>query len=291
MVTNNAANQSNTGYQSLNTTGTFNGRTLIAGSNISISNGDGIAGNTTISSTATPFPPAPNTQIALFDDFMGVSFGGTTNNIESVLPWSDVDITGTTGFVLITSTENGHPGIMQNRAVSAGESYLCMDGAPLGTSIGDVFILGGGAITINWVFKIINLSTVTNRYNLVMGLAAASAGGTIILPSNGVYITYSDNVNSGQWRGTTSAAATPTNRDSAIAVTTGWHNAQIDINAAGTSVTFTVDGVSLGAAVTTNIPSVAISPFFGFNRTAGTIAAGTFFIDLFYLSQTLTTPR
>lgn len=54
MATNNAANLKNAGVQSLTTAGVFNGRTLTGTSNqISVSNGDGTAGNPTFSLTST----------------------------------------------------------------------------------------------------------------------------------------------------------------------------------------------------------------------------------------------
>jgi len=54
MATNNAANESTAGIQSLTTAGVFNGRTITGTANqISVSNGDGTAGNPTLSLTST----------------------------------------------------------------------------------------------------------------------------------------------------------------------------------------------------------------------------------------------
>ena len=54
MATQNSANQSNTGIQSLTSAGAFNGRTITGTSNqISVSNGDGTGGNPTLSLTST----------------------------------------------------------------------------------------------------------------------------------------------------------------------------------------------------------------------------------------------
>lgn len=55
MATNNAINLNATGIVSYNGSGVFAGRTLTAGSGISISNGNGVAGNPTISNTAVGF--------------------------------------------------------------------------------------------------------------------------------------------------------------------------------------------------------------------------------------------
>ena len=53
-----------------------------------------------------------------------------------------------------------------------------------------------------------------------------------------------------------------------------------------------VDGVSLGTAISTNIPSTAITPAFVCECTVGTVAVNSVQIDLFcYLTQILTTTR
>jgi len=51
MAFNNAVDANQTGFQSLNSSGVWNGRTLTAGANINITNGDGTAGDPTISVT------------------------------------------------------------------------------------------------------------------------------------------------------------------------------------------------------------------------------------------------
>lgn len=54
MTTNNAANQSQTGLQSLTSAGVFNGRTITGTANqVGVTNGDGTGGNPTIALTST----------------------------------------------------------------------------------------------------------------------------------------------------------------------------------------------------------------------------------------------
>jgi hypothetical protein len=55
MVFNNSLNASSSGFQSVTTGGVWNGRTLTAGAGIAIANGDGTAGNPTISVTGAGF--------------------------------------------------------------------------------------------------------------------------------------------------------------------------------------------------------------------------------------------
>jgi hypothetical protein len=63
-------------------------------------------------------------------------------------------------------------------------------------------------------------------------------------------------------------------------------------NAAGTSITYYVDGVSVGS-ISTNIPSTsanASEPSFAIQKTAGSTSR-TYKIDYFEYRNTLTTPR
>jgi len=53
MAFNNAVDATQTGFQSITSAGAWNGRTLTAGAGISISNGDGTAGNPVITATGS----------------------------------------------------------------------------------------------------------------------------------------------------------------------------------------------------------------------------------------------
>lgn len=143
--------------------------------------------------------------------------------------------------------------------------------------------LGGGQIELNYVLKLTTLSVVGNRYNFYCGL-----GG--ITPNNGIYFTYSDNLNSGNWQIVCSKAGVgTTTTNTSTAAGTGYVNLGIIINAAGNSVEFTIDGSSVGTIATANIPTAAISPLVSFVRSSGALPAALF--DLFVLKNTLTTQR
>jgi|SRR6185436_6681354 len=143
--------------------------------------------------------------------------------------------------------------------------------------------VGGGVITLSYVLDLVALSAVANRYNFYCGL-----GG--ITPNNGIYFTYSDNVNSGNWQIVCAKATVgTTTTNTSIAATTGYHKYQIVINAAGNSVSFYIDGVLAGTIATANIPTAAISPIVSFVRSSGALPAALF--DLFVLENILTTSR
>lgn len=223
----------------------------------------------------------PNSVVQLTDDFFSNINSGSSIQLLGDLTWSiPASVWTSTSF----NADSSHPGVISHTALSSGEDYISLiSQAP------SSFVLGGGAITMSWVFNISALSTVTNRYKLKLGFL--SIGASYDAAIDGVYFSYSDNVNSGNWGYNTTAASSTTTSNSSIAVTTGWHNATLTINAAGTSCSFTMDGVSLGTAISTNIPTAGIKPVFNIARTAGTIAQATIAIDLFSLTQNLTTPR
>lgn len=224
----------------------------------------------------------PNAVLQLSDDFFSVQ--PASGYLSSQLTW---DATGNFIWQMSTATATiAHPGVISHTSMTSAVRTLLL-GQTASSAPGGL-LLGGGAVTLNWVFNIVNASNSTNRYTLALGLTDTTASASI---ANGVWFQYSDNLNSGQWNYNTSSASTPTNSTSSIAVTTGWHNAQIVINAAGTSASFFIDGVSLGSANTTNIPTTGIMPFFNVIWSAGTIAASSLEVDLFYLTQTLTTAR
>lgn len=220
--------------------------------------------------------PSPSSTVSIKDDFI-VLTAISANTYNSELCWN---VTGTISGT--PALDAGHPGIVGNASLGAGAVY-----ALTSTTNSTQMIFGGGILSCNWVFKINTLSDVTNTYGFAIGMTDFS--GTADM-TNGVYFRYSSATNSGNWQIVTAAASVRTTTNSAVAATTGWHNAGFIMNAAGNSVEFFMDGVSLGT-ITTNIPTAQIAPSFTLARTAGTIAAQSLNFDLMYLTQTLTVAR
>ncbi len=275
MVQGNSINAGSAGYQVFDGVSVFSGRTFQAGTGISLTNASGVAGNTTITATGGF---TPNSAVMISDDFVGTYIVNSTE-LDSEQCWAHSLISN--NFVL----DNAHPGNVSNTATNNGQTfslYMAFD-ANVATAIQPQFILGGGVLTINWVFNVAILSDGTNTYTLKIGMLSANN-------QNGFYFAYSNGLNSGNWTINTIQANTPTTTNTATAVTTGWHNAQMVVNAAASSISFSIDGVSLGSIATT-IPTVKITPAFTATCSAGTVAANTFYADLMYLVQTLTTAR
>jgi hypothetical protein len=269
-----------------NGTGTFSGLDGGTAGNILTSNGTGIAPSF---QAAASSGFTPNATIQLQDDFLSPAFYINAKSFLSagMVIWSTSVAAMTSWASDYTNITNSHPGMIASQTLNSGNTDNGIILEPDPTIPGmPTFILGGGVMTINWVFKIINLSNSTNRYTLRLGIGDTLAADEV----NGCYLQYSDNLNSGNWVIKTAASSTRTATNSSTAVTTGFHNCQVTINAAASSISYAVDGTSLGT-ITTNIPTADVTPFFDHVWTMGTVASGSVSIDLVYLNQTLTTPR
>lgn len=231
--------------------------------------------------TSAPTPFTPNATLNEFDDFIG-NVGG--NGFK--LGWTNISLSGLVDNINGTAT---NPGIASSKANStSGGLYL----GQLNTSIAELIssiAVGGGTLSTNWIIQLTALSSGGNTYTFQCGLADTT---TLSSASNafvsGIYFKYTNSVNGGQWTINCTSASTTTTVNTTTAAGTGFVNLGISVNAAGTSVAFTIGGVSVGTIVT-NIPTAPMVPFFMGLNTAGTTPVIN--ADLWYMSYTLTTPR
>lgn len=109
--------------------------------------------------------------------------------------------------------------------------------------------LGGAALDITWRVQVPTLPDGTESYGFAFGLIDAVNNSH----TDGVYIFLSNA--SANFRYITRSNSVETNTDSGLAAAGAtWYKGRIQINAAGSSVTFTIDGGS-SQTVTTNIPT------------------------------------
>ena len=167
-------------------------------------------------------------------------------------------------------------------------------------NVGRQFCFGGGA----WVFEtflcVDILSDATNRFRFVTGFGDNPTNAS---ESNGTLFTYDEGgiqngtIASPNWQCVTSVGAVRTLTTTTTAVTAGaWTKLRIEVNAAGTSVTFYIDG-TLVATHTTNIPTfVSATNTRGFNvkqsilKSIGTTNRSVF-CDYFLYENNLTILR
>jgi hypothetical protein len=221
---------------------------------INLASGDGVAitddgaGNFTFITTGDSFA----IDRASFEDFLHSS----DNNLHTEYSFVDVVANGGTALVPDTIAGNSFAGAA---TIGTGiTSNATGRGAVAGfNSVGKIQP-GALRIVIEQRVRVPTLSTAGTSFTFEVGLMDGTAAG---LPTNGIFFYYTHGTNSGQWRCTSRSASTSTNRDSTVAVTANqWYKLKVDINAAANSLTFYIDDVQIGAAVTTNIPTVAMFP-------------------------------
>jgi hypothetical protein len=156
---------------------------------------------------------------------------------------------------------------------------------------------GGGAWNYEALININTLSTALERYRMIFGFGSVISNSS---ETNGVFITYDEGgtangtTASANWQCVTVDNSVRTLTTSTTAVTaSAWNKLRIEINAAGTSVTFYVNGVSI-ATHTTNIPLASNSRYVlmktGVAKTIGTATRG-FYCDYIGYENILTTAR
>ncbi|MFA7192403.1 MAG: hypothetical protein WC089_03850 [Candidatus Paceibacterota bacterium] len=131
MAINNSVNASQTGMQSQTSTGVWNGRTLTAGAGISIADGDGVAGNPTIS--ASVFPGASwqfietkafSSNEAIFNtsinSYTELCFISTNANVSVLM---SIQVSADNGSTLINMVQGGTTATTKTVS-AAGASFL-----------------------------------------------------------------------------------------------------------------------------------------------------------------------
>lgn len=195
----------------------------------------------------------------------------------------NTNVSGTLAAVSDITGEAAHPGVVSLTTGTGTTGRARITSSSAATPI----LLAGGKVRFGVVAKLPTLSDVTNTYTVRMGLGSNGTGDS----TDGVYFRYTNGVNSGKWEGVTRSASSETARDTTITADVSWHTYEFEVNAAGTSVQFYIDGAAVGAAVTTNIPSAGfpITPASIVKSAGGT--ARTLSLDAYWYSFELTTAR
>jgi hypothetical protein len=157
--------------------------------------------------------------------------------------------------------------------------------------------LGNGAWVFETSINLSNLSTSLERFRTLSGFGGTSGAG---VETDGVFITYDEGgtqngtAASPNWQCVTVANSVRTlTTTSTAVVAAGWIKLRIEINAAGTSAAFYVNG-TLIATHTTNIPLGTASRFLfvkqGMYKTIG-LTNRIMYVDYLGYENILTTPR
>lgn len=233
--------------------------------------------------TGLPVWANPGQYIWLLDDFItsASSPSGNTN-------WPVTAINGGNAFCNTIGIA-GHPGINELFTGTSTNGAVTVSSG-IATSGNGSIPVGSGFISVSFVINIPVLSNGTDTFTVRLGLGSIANAAQ----QNGTYFEYTNGVNSGAWTIKTANNSSITSANTASTVDTNWHKYRIDINAAGTSVAFYIDGVQVtNSPITTNIPTGAnagVGPMVMIVKSAGTTATQLYH-DLYYLYINLTTPR
>jgi hypothetical protein len=183
-------------------------------------------------------------------------------------------------------SESGHFGVatMSTGTTTTGRASFQSD---LG-----LIAFGDGKCRIGWWVKTpSSLSDGTNKYTIRAGMMDSNADAD----NEGVYLKYTHDDNSGKWLGVSkkNSVAKQTLDTAVTVVASTWYFLEIEVNAAGTSVEYFVNGASKGT-ITSSIPLISNGDALGvicyIMKAAGT-SARVMSVDANYVDKTFTTAR
>jgi hypothetical protein len=209
--------------------------------------------------------------IILFDDFI-------SNTIVGNIGWTNSNASG--GTASIVASESNHSGIgslSTGVAGSVGYSNIFLGS--------NTIFLGNGVLDLEFLIRLPTLSTSSERYIVRIGL-----GDTVNADhSIGAWFEY-DESTSANWRYCVNNGGSATKATSSIAVTeNAWIKLKISINADASSITFYVDGTSIGS-VTSGFSTSGFGPRLHIFKSVGS-SARFLNIDYFSLVYSLTNSR
>lgn len=262
--------------------------------------GDATTDTTTALGPLTALRITPATQIfdhtrgtEYFDDFF------TT-------PGADTEwLVLTPTAILNAAWDSNHPGVAWMNVQPSGGALISGGASIANVGIvqgdrtqltqGSTWFAGGGETKGAWLVRFETDPTNTN-FSAVIGMFDEFGD---ITPQDGIYF-LADNATSANWQVCTAEAGTRTCADtvSAIPLTPDeWFRLEWTVNAAGTSVSFTVTNVTTPASGTntsiTNIPNDS-THVVGLGAQIirfSTTGSGTMYVDYAWLDQTFTTAR
>lgn len=218
----------------------------------------------------------------VFSDFLDVTgLGKTTDGLSPFPAGLGSGISTPTGGYDFTN----HPGVwgLNTGTASAGRVFLL-------SQVQQGFHVGVGELTrLGFFYQSPAVASIAaNRYVLRAGMTSMGLPNTI---NQGITFEAQDDQNGGRWQAICDdAPGVETSVDTGVAVgTSKYVFLEIEINAAGTSVEFFIDGVSV-AIITTNIPSgTGFGHFISIHimKLTGVLNRAAY-IDAYYFFQELT---
>jgi len=192
----------------------------------------------------------------------------------------------------IISSTDGHPGLLMTGSTVIvppliNGFYSAFNGPPFFGIITNILI-GSGVLNCNYVVNLNTLSLAPNNYIAYFGLTDTMITGEPPGIVNGIWFSYTDSVNSGNWLLNSASGGVVTSVDSGVPASTDYVNLGIRVNPAGTLIQFYIGQTQVGT-ISTNLPvGVNMGPFMNWS-VYGTDPSSL--VDLFYLTYVITTTR
>ena len=221
-----------------------------------------------------------------FDDFLNMNTAGK-------LGWN-LGQSGTSAGTSINTTNAGpaagHPGVVQLGTGSTGTGTASFSGATSNTAGG--YFIGGGAASFTFTVMLPTLSAAADIYTVWIGMCKSAFGAQ---PADGIYFSYTNGTNSGNWVGNCSAASSTTSANGAVPPVAGtYQRLRIDTNAAGTSIAFYINDVQIAnSPLAANITTLGLVPWLCILKQNGSTGTTPMSLrmDRFSMYQNFTTPR
>lgn len=233
-----------------------------------------IVGSTSGSSSGGSLISSLSTMAEVYEDWLGGNAVGSTG-------WAAATTSGAGANGAMLAAEAAHPGIVR---YSTGTTAT---GRAKNRKSADFLMLGGGAVTFEYLVRLSALSTGTERYTVDIGLGDAVVAGE---DTDAVKFRYNDSVAGGDWQGVCRSNGTETILDTGVIPVAGaWTRLRGVVNADATSVEFFINGTSVGT-VATNIPAAAgreLSLKFGIEKSIG-LTNVDLDVDYIYLMKAVT---
>ena len=229
----------------------------------------------------------PNETIELYEEFLG-GHNSTASQLGE-LGWQSI-VSGTgTNVANHTGTFDSTTvcGVMR---IETGTTTTGRASLTINPASNNCIAITGGPIIVEGAVRVEDLSNGTETYKIYFGLGDVTGAGDMI---DGVYFSYSSADIAGDWQGNVSGTSTRTTLDTNTAVAADtWYRLRIEINSAGTSAEFFINGTSKGTIADANLPTSTelTSLIFKIEKSAGSTERIAY-IDYFYFRKDLTANR
>ena len=220
----------------------------------------------------------------LFTDFLGGGYSGSPGTASDGYVFG-TGVSGTgSAIAKLNAHVSGHAGILLLTTGTTTTGYSAYDTF----NSSNTFRYDDGETVFEAAVRLPVLSTVTDEYSFAIGGSPQNNG---VLGNDGAMFYYKRVSYGANWQAVTRNTASQTTTDTAVAVAANtWVRLTLIVNAAGTSVTYYING-TLVATITTNIPAGGAGrEGCLLLKSAGTTSV-TANVDYHFVGKTFTTSR